>query len=91
MTASQRLRVHLDFGAASTSMPPGECLWVASQRLTAFQWSPEALASGLNLSPLHLPLAPGVHMATPTPFGGLQGMLADSIPDGVGLHVSEGN
>jgi hypothetical protein len=32
MTASQRLRVHLDFGADSTLMPPGECLWLASQR-----------------------------------------------------------
>ncbi len=89
MTASQRLRVHLDFGAASGPMPLGECLWVASQRLAAFQWGPEALASGLNLSPLHLPLVPGVHMATPTPFGGLQGMLADSIPDGFGLRLMD--
>ena len=89
MTPTRRLRVHLDFGAGSAPRLLGECLWVASQRLTAFQWSPEALASGLQLSPLHIPLTPGVHMATPTPFGGLHGMLADSIPDGFGLRLMD--
>ena len=89
MTQSQRLQVHLDFGAGSTPLPLGECLWVASQRLAAFQWRKEVLGSGLDLSPLQIPLTPGVHMAPPTPFGGLHGMLADSIPDGFGLRLMD--
>ena len=87
MTAQRRLKVHLDFGAGSTPLLLGECLWVASQKAAAFEWSEEALKSGYSLSPMHLPLRKGVIMASPNPFGGLHGMLNDSIPDGFGLRL----
>lgn len=89
MSDNKRLRVHLDFGAGSEPLLLGECLWVDSQRAAAFQWSQAALESGLHLSPLHLPLEPGAQMAQRNPFGGLHGMLADSIPDGFGLRLMD--
>lgn len=87
MTSKQRLQVYLDFGTGSTPLLLGECLWVASKKVAAFEWGEDALKSGYSLSPLHLPLLKGVHMADPKPFGGLHGMLSDSIPDGFGLRL----
>ena len=87
MTAQRRLKVHLDFGVGSTPLLLGECLWVASQKAAAFEWSEEAFKSGYSFSPMHLPLRKGVIMAGPNPFGGLHGMLNDSIPDGFGLRL----
>lgn len=53
----------------------------------AFQYSPEFLGSGIEVSPLTMPLAPSVysfpHLAQNT-FHGLPGLLADSLPDKFG-------
>ena len=42
------------------------------------------LASGLELSPLKLPLAAGVMVGDPTVLEGLKGVFDDSLPDGWG-------
>lgn len=55
--------------------------------LSAFQWREEALALPFKLSPLYLPLQRGVILTKRDPFGGLHGMLSDSIPDGFGLRM----
>jgi serine/threonine-protein kinase HipA len=54
-----------------------------------FEYSPEAIAQGLNLSPLKLPLpkagaAPQAHRGLPQ-FMGLPGFIADALPDGWGM------
>jgi serine/threonine-protein kinase HipA len=89
MMSHPRLRVLLDFGAGSTPLPIGECLWVQSERVAAFQWSPEALAAGYDLAPLFMPLRPEAMKASPAPFNGLHGLFADSIPDGFGLRLMD--
>lgn len=49
-----------------------------------FEYDTSFLASGLELSPLHLPLRPGVFVGPPAPFDGLMGVFDDSLPDGWG-------
>jgi serine/threonine-protein kinase HipA len=83
---SQRLQVRLDFGAQSRPLLLGECLWVESERVAAFQWSEAAIQAGFMLSPL-MPLAPNAVKARFEPFEGLHGMFSDSIPDGFGLRL----
>src|SRR5579864_6683408 len=56
-------------------------------RITAFQYLPEFAASGIQLSPLVMPLSQRVYQfpALPTvSFHGLPGLLADSLPDRFG-------
>jgi serine/threonine-protein kinase HipA len=84
---SERLQVHLDFGPGSTPLLLGECLWIPSERSSAFQWSASGLESGYRLSPLHLPLVNGVLKAPTHPFAGLHGIFNDSLPDGFGLRL----
>ena len=82
-----RLQIHLDFGAGSTPILLGECLWYGKEKVAAFEWSEQALSLPFKLSPLHLPMKRGVALAKRDPFGGLHGMLSDSIPDGFGLRM----
>ncbi|MCD9008018.1 type II toxin-antitoxin system HipA family toxin [Luteimonas sp. XNQY3] len=53
----------------------------------AFEYVPEFLDSGIELSPLHMPLQPRIYtfpeLAKAT-FHGLPGLLADSLPDRFG-------
>ncbi len=53
----------------------------------AFEYVPEFIGSGIELSPLHMPLQPRIYtfpdLAQPT-FHGLPGLLADSLPDRFG-------
>jgi serine/threonine-protein kinase HipA len=59
----------------------------SGQDLAAFEYASEFVDSGIQLSPLHMPLArriytfPGLSRAT---FQGLPGLLADSLPDRFG-------
>jgi serine/threonine-protein kinase HipA len=82
-----RLQVFLDQGPAHTSMLVGECVWVASSRSAAFEWSETALASGLELSPVMMPRGLGIAYARHAPFSGIHPLFADSIPDGFGLRL----
>ncbi|HEY7766610.1 type II toxin-antitoxin system HipA family toxin [Longimicrobium sp.] len=58
-------------------------------RVVAFEYEPAFLETGLQLSPLHLPLRPGVFEAPATPFSGLHGVFNDSLPDGWGLLLMD--
>ena len=84
---SSRLQVLLDFGGNTLPTLIGECFWVASERLVAFAWDKDFVSSTLNVSPIHLPFQLSVIKAPHTPFDGLHGLFADSIPDGFGLRL----
>lgn len=86
-TKQPRLQVFLDQGPGVPGMLVGECAWVPSARTAAFEWSQEALGSGLALSPLMMPSQPGIAYAKHDPFSGLHPLFADSIPDGFGLRL----
>jgi serine/threonine-protein kinase HipA len=56
-------------------------------RLSAFQYAPAFLASGIELSPITMPLSPRIYQFPSLPevsFHGLPGLLADSLPDKFG-------
>lgn len=50
-----------------------------------FQYTPEFLDSGINISPFRLPLSPEVKEDPKRTFDGLFGVFNDSLPDGWGL------
>lgn len=52
--------------------------------LAAFEYDKEWLADGFSISPLSLPLKPGVFVPKIDPFDGVFGVFADSMPDGWG-------
>lgn len=53
-----------------------------------FEYAPEFIASGHELSPFHLPLGPGVKTRDPTvPTMRLHGLFEDSLPDHWGRRV----
>lgn len=49
-----------------------------------FEYSPDFLQSGIELSPFQLPLRPGVFEDKKRTFDGLFGLFNDSLPDGWG-------
>ena len=56
----------------------------------AFAYSNAWLRDGFSISPLSLPLQPGVFVPEdPDLFGGLYGVFADSLPDGWGLLLMD--
>lgn len=61
----------------------GAVSWDAARRLAYFEYDPEFLRRGIEISPLHLPLRPGVfsfpHLHRST-FQGLPGLLSDALP-----------
>jgi serine/threonine-protein kinase HipA len=69
----------------------GRTIGVASveegTRIAAFQYDPAFLASGIEISPITMPLAPRVYQfpsLAQVSFHGLPGLLADSLPDKFG-------
>ena len=58
-------------------------------RQLLFEYSPEALAQGLELSPLHLKLRAAAYGGFPPYQLGLPGLIADSLPDGWGLLLMD--
>jgi serine/threonine-protein kinase HipA len=54
-----------------------------------FQYAPEFLATGLNLSPFRLPFEAGLFEHTDRDFGPLPGVFDDSLPDGWGLLLMD--
>ncbi len=56
-------------------------------RLCVFEYSPSWLASGFSISPLELPLKPGLFIANASPFFGDFGVFEDSLPDGYGRYL----
>lgn len=57
-------------------------------KLTLFEYSPEALAKGIGLSPRYLPLSPQTFSFPTQPFQ-LAGLFADSLPDGWGMLLMD--
>jgi serine/threonine-protein kinase HipA len=56
-------------------------------RISAFQYDPAFLASGIELAPITMPLSPRIYQFPSLPevsFHGLPGLLADSLPDKFG-------
>jgi serine/threonine-protein kinase HipA len=53
-------------------------------RQVLFEYDASFIASGVEISPIKLPLAPGVSIADTTIFDGLFGVFNDSLPDGWG-------
>jgi serine/threonine-protein kinase HipA len=53
-------------------------------RRVLFEYDPSFIASGIEISPIKLPLRPGVYLADTTIFDGLFGVFNDSLPDGWG-------
>ena len=56
-------------------------------RLCAFEYDKAWLADGFSLSPLELPLKPGLFIAKAAPFYGNFGVFEDSLPDGYGRYL----
>lgn len=54
-----------------------------------FQYEPEYLAKFSNLSPFKLRFDGSLQLAARTPHHGLQGVFADSLPDGWGLMLMD--
>ncbi|MBI4179665.1 type II toxin-antitoxin system HipA family toxin [bacterium] len=54
-----------------------------------FEYAPEFLATGLNLSPIRLPFERGLFEHRDFGFGPLPGVFDDSLPDGWGLLLMD--
>lgn len=54
-----------------------------------FEYHPEALAQGLELSPRHLKLRSEAYGGFPSYLGRLPGLIADSLPDGWGMLLMD--
>jgi serine/threonine-protein kinase HipA len=54
-----------------------------------FEYAPEFLETGWNLSPICLPFAHGLFEHTDRDFGPLPGLFDDSLPDGWGLLLMD--
>ncbi|MDB6115308.1 MAG: toxin HipA [Lacunisphaera sp.] len=61
----------------------GVAYWDADRRLGVFEYTPKFVRSGVELAPLMMPLRAGPYQFAnlPESFGGLPGLLADSLPD----------
>lgn len=56
-------------------------------KLCAFEYDKAWLLNGFSISPLELPLQPGLFIAKPQPFYGNFGIFEDSLPDGYGRYL----
>lgn len=67
--------------------PVGSLSLTPDNRLCAFEYDKGWLADGFSISPLELPLKPGLFVAKPRPFNGNFGIFDDSLPDGYGRYL----
>ncbi len=67
--------------------PVGLLSLTPDNRLNVFEYDQSWLADGFSISPLELPLKPGVFIAKPQPFYGNFGVFEDSLPDGYGRYL----
>lgn len=65
----------------------GTLSYTPDSRQCVFEYSRSWLATGFSISPLELPLQPGVFVAKHTPFAGNFGIFEDSLPDGYGRYL----
>lgn len=76
----REIKVALQFGVAP--IPVGRL--ALRDQIIYFEYDDAFLQSGLEISPLRMPLEPGVKRINPRPFEGLPGVFSDSLPDGWG-------
>ncbi|HET7460726.1 MAG TPA: type II toxin-antitoxin system HipA family toxin [Longimicrobium sp.] len=81
----RRLEVRLDFGESPLTVGT----LAERDRRVFFEYDPAFVDGRIELSPLRLPLRPGVHQGPPSPFNGLFGVFADSLPDGWGMLLMD--
>src|SRR5690554_4876698 len=65
----------------------GAALWDETRNLGIFEYTPDFIASGIEVAPLTMPLRAGVFdfpALSRETFRGLPGLLADSLPDKFG-------
>ncbi|MDE6269761.1 MAG: type II toxin-antitoxin system HipA family toxin [Muribaculaceae bacterium] len=67
--------------------PVGMLALSPDSRTNVFEYDKSWLADGFSISPLELPLKPGLFMAKPQPFYGNFGVFEDSLPDGYGRYL----
>lgn len=67
--------------------PVGVLSHTPNNRQNVFEYDKSWLADGFSISPLELPLKPGVFIAKPQPFSGNFGVFDDSLPDGYGRYL----
>ncbi|HET7228878.1 MAG TPA: type II toxin-antitoxin system HipA family toxin [Longimicrobium sp.] len=78
----RRLQVRLDEERAVGEL-------VERDRRIFFEYDEAFVEHGVELSPLKLPLRRGVQEGPPSPFNGLPGVFADSLPDGWGMLLMD--
>lgn len=79
------LSLALAFDAAKPPMPAGRVAMDGG--LAQLEWSREVLAARLPVAALYYPPEPGLQAARGRAFDGLQGFLADSLPEGWGRRL----
>lgn len=80
-------RLHVHYSGWGEDWPLGQL--AEGQGRLLFEYAPEALAQGLELSPLHLKLRSGAYGDLPAHSHHLPGLIADSLPDGWGLLLMD--
>lgn len=65
----------------------GTLSWDEDRRVCTFEYDKNWLAEGFSISPLELPLRPGIFLAKSSPFNGGFGIFEDSLPDGYGRYL----
>jgi serine/threonine-protein kinase HipA len=68
----------------------GAVAFTGSTGIASFEYEPAFLASGIQLSPLRMPLADRIYSfpdLSPRTFRGLPGLLVDSLPDRFGNNL----
>jgi len=81
----RRVEVRLDDGATVTKVG----VLLARERRIFFEFDAAFVERGQEISPLRLPLRPGVQEGPPSPFRGLHGVFSDSLPDGWGMMLMD--
>ena len=59
----------------------------ADKKCCVFEYDQHWLSKGFSISPLELPLKPGLFVAQLNPFNGNFGVFEDSLPDGYGRYL----
>ena len=80
MEQIKKIIVSIQFSAEEIEV--GE--WVSDKKLIYFKYYPSFIKRGLEISPIKLRLNNDINTANETPFEGLFGVFADSLPDGWG-------
>lgn len=67
--------------------PVGQLSLTPDNKCCVFEYDKSWLIHGFSISPLELPLKPGLFIAQPSPFHGNFGVFEDCLPDGYGRYL----